>query len=470
MEKLSMEESSMTGQLNAALQYAHDQKEVFYNKLCALLAIPSVSTDPIHVPDMQAAAQWLTAELSDMGFSKANIFQTEKHPIVFAERMEAGPDAPTVLIYGHYDVQPAEPLELWQTGPFEATQRGDNLFARGSSDMKGQVLATFSAIRAVLSAGPLPVNVKYILEGEEEIGSPSLSRFLQDHKELLASSFALNPDAGMIAADIPTIVYGLRGLAYFELCVHGPAHDLHSGLFGGVVQNPAIVLADLISGMHTADGRITLPGFYDRVQPISHDEHLAMASLPMDQAYYLENTGASMLWGETGYLPAERVGGRPTLDVNGILSGFTGEGSKTVIPAWAMAKLSMRLVPDQDPEEVHRQLLAYLNAKAPKTVHWELTVMAGGPASVTDINQPGTRALARSMQAVWGKAPVFKREGGSIPVVSDMQNILGIDSVLTGFGLPDDNLHAPNEKLHLPTWYRGIDALIHFFYNLAEMN
>ncbi len=459
----------MTASLNEALQVAHSQKEAFFDRLCALLAIPSISTDPAHNADMQAAAQWLATELADMGFSNATVFSTEKHPVVFAEWLGAGSTAPTVLIYGHYDVQPVEPLELWHTKPFEATLRGENLYARGASDMKGQILATLSAIRSILATGPLPVNVKYILEGEEEIGSPSLAKFLNDHKELLASSLALNPDAGMIAADVPTIVYGLRGMAYFELRVFGPAHDLHSGLYGGVVRNPAIVLADLISGMHDSEGRVTLPGFYDCVQPISQAEHQALASLPMDEDFYLKNTGATGLWGEAGYLPVERVGARPTLDVNGILAGFTGEGSKTVIPAWAMAKISMRLVPDQDPEQVHRQLLTYLSQKTPASIRWELTEMSGGPASVTDIHGPGTQALSKSMQAVWGKAPVFKREGGSIPVVADMQKILGIDSVLTGFGLPDDNLHAPNEKLHLPTWYRGIDALIHFVFNLAEM-
>jgi len=334
--------------------------------------------------------------------------------------------------------------------------------------MKGQVMATLNAIRSILVNGPLPVNVKYILEGEEEIGSPSLTKFLQEHKDLLKSTFALNADGGMIAADIPTIVYGLRGLAYFELRVTGPAQDLHSGLFGGVVHNPAIVLADLISGMHDAEGRITLPGFYDHVLPLSAEERQGIADSPMNDAYYIKTTGVSKLWGEAGYLPAERVGGRPTLDVNGMLSGFTGEGSKTVIPSWAMAKISMRLVPNQDPEEVHQQLLAYLQAHAPSTVQWNLTVMAGGPASISDIHGPGTNALASSLEAIWGKQVVFKREGGSIPVVGDMQRILGTDSVVIGFGLPDDNLHAPNEKLHLPTWYRGINALIHFFYKLAE--
>jgi acetylornithine deacetylase/succinyl-diaminopimelate desuccinylase-like protein len=458
----------MTDALQAALKYSSEHQESFLNKLKELLVIPSVSTDPDHISDMLSAAQWLAKELENLAFSHVTIFPTEKHPVVFAEKLDAGPQAPTVLVYGHYDVQPAEPLELWQTPPFDPTVRGDNLFARGASDMKGQVLATLCAVRAVLAAGPLPVNLKYILEGEEEIGSPSLAKFLTEHKELLASDFALNADAGMIAADVPTIVYGLRGLAYFELRVIGPAHDLHSGLYGGVVHNPAIALAELISGMHDAQGRITLPGFYDKVRPLSEEERRSFSRLPMGTDYFQMNTGANILWGEAGFSPVEQVGARPTLDVNGLLSGFTGAGSKTVIPSWAMAKISMRLVPDQDPEEVHQQLVAYLTAHAPKTIRWELTVMTGGPASLTDIHQPGARALAKGLEQVWKKAPLFKREGGSIPVVGDMQKILGIDSVLTGFGLPDDNLHAPNEKLHLPTWYQGINALIHFFYNLVD--
>lgn len=457
----------MSDQRSAALGFAHQNASLFLEKLEHFVSIPSVSTDPEHVPDMKNAADWVAGELKDMGFVNVAVYPTQKHPIVFGEKLDAGPDAPTVLIYGHYDVQPAEPLDLWKTGPFHPTHMGENLYARGASDMKGQVVASISAVRSAISTGKLPVNLKYIVEGEEEIGSLNLAQFLEEHKDLLACSFALNPDSGMIAADTPTIVYALRGLAYFELRIVGPSHDLHSGMYGGVVHNPAVVLADLISGMHAPDGRITLPGYYDQVKDLSPEERQAMRRLPMDEKYYKTITGAPELWGEAGYTPVERVGARPTLDVNGLLSGFTGPGSKTVIPSWAMAKISMRLVPDQDPKTVHQQLIQYLTEHAPKSVTWELTAMAGGPASVTDTHQPGTKALSLGLQAVWGKEPLFKREGGSIPVVTEMQNILGVDSVLTGFGLPDDNLHSPNEKLHLPTWYRGIDALIHFIFNLG---
>ncbi len=454
----------------SALQYAHANRPRFVEELKALLRIPSVSTEPENKPDMQRTAEWLADHLRRLGMQGVQILPTKGHPVVYAEWLKAGNNLPTVLIYGHYDVQPAEPLELWQSPPFDPTQRGDDLFARGASDMKGQLMATLDAIEALMHNGGLPVNVKFILEGEEEIGSPNLGPFIQEHKALLASDMALNPDTGMIAADTPTIVYALRGLAYFELRVYGAEHDLHSGMYGGVVHNPAQVLCELIAGMHDQDGRILLPGYYDKVRPLSEEERAELARLDMTDNYYLQKTGAPALWGEKGFTPAERTGARPTLEVNGLYSGYTGEGSKTVLPAWAMAKLSMRLVPDQDPAEVHRQLLQYLTERAPHSVRWEVTPMAGGPACITDRNSAGVQALSRALATVWGKPPVFKREGGSVPIVADMQEILKIDSVLTGFGLPDDNIHAPNEKLHVPTWARGIDALIHFFYNLRDSN
>lgn len=454
----------------SALQYAHANRSRFVEELKALLRIPSVSTEPENKPDMQRTAEWLADHLRRLGMQGVQILPTKGHPVVYAEWLKAGDNLPTVLIYGHYDVQPAEPLELWQSAPFEPTQRGEDLYARGASDMKGQLMASLDAIESLVHNGGLPVNVKFILEGEEEIGSPNLEPFIVKHKALLASDMALNPDTGMIAADIPTIVYALRGLAYFELRVYGPEHDLHSGLFGGVVHNPAQVLCELIAGMHDQDGRVTLPGYYDKVRPLSEEERAELARLDMSDNYYLQKTGASALWGEKGFTPIERTGARPTLEVNGLYSGYTGEGSKTVLPAWAMAKISMRLVPDQDPAEVHRQLQQYLTQHAPQSVRWEVTPMAGGPACITDRNSPGVQALSRALTTVWGKPPVFKREGGSVPIVAQMQEILKIDSVLTGFGLPDDNIHAPNEKLHMPTWEHGIDALIHFFYNLRDSN
>jgi acetylornithine deacetylase/succinyl-diaminopimelate desuccinylase-like protein len=332
--------------------------------------------------------------------------------------------------------------------------------------MKGQVMACLKAIESIQSAGAFPVNLKYIFEGEEEIGSPSLQSFIAEHKDLLKCDMALNPDSGMIGADAPTIVYALRGLAYFEIRLYGQEHDLHSGQWGGVVDNPANVLAELVGGMKDKDHRITLPGFYDKVRLLTDQETKELSRLPMDENYFLHGTGAKKLAGEKGFTWVQLVGARPTLDVNGFYSGFIGEGSKTVLPCYSMAKVSMRLVPDQDPEEVKQSLIQYIEAHLPDTMRYELIVHAGNPASITDLNTPGVKALEKALETVWGKRPVFKREGGSVPVVGYMKTYLNVESVLTGFGLPDDNIHAPNERLHLPTWYKGIDALIHFFYNL----
>ncbi len=458
----------MSEQLSSALAYAQDNQQRFLNELIDFVSIPSVSTDPAARADVRRAADWAAGQLRQLGFDNVQIFATPGHPVVFAENLQAGPGKPTVLIYGHLDVQPAEPFELWKTPAFTPTVLGDNLFGRGASDMKGQVMITLKAVEAWVKNGGLPINVKFILEGEEEIGSPNLEAFISTHKEMLACDYAINPDTGMIGADVPTITYGLRGLAYFEIRLSGPVHDLHSGMYGGAVHNPAQVLCELIAGMHDSQGRVTLPGFYDRVRPLEADERAEFARLPTGEDFYLQQTGAPALFGEAGFTSAERTGGRPTLEVNGLLSGYTGAGSKTVLPAKAMAKISMRLVPDQDPGEVHQQLLQYLETHAPKTVGWEVLALTGSPASITNRNLPAVLALSRAQEQVWGKRPLFKREGGSVPVVGQMQDILGIESVLTGFGLPDDNVHAPNEKIHLPTYYRGITTFIHFFANLAE--
>ena len=460
-------ENNLADQRENALQYARNNKDKFLNSFKEILRIPSVSTDPAHNEDILHAAEWITVKLKYLGMKNVRMIPTAKHPIIYGELMET-PGAPVVLIYGHYDVQPADPIKLWETGPFEPTIRGEDIFARGSSDMKGQDLVMFNAVESLVNTGGLPINVKWLLEGEEEIGSPNLGTFISENKELLTCDFAVNPDSGMIGKEYPTLTYALRGLAYFELRVYGPAHDLHSGIYGGVVHNPAIALAELIAGMHDAKGRITLPGFYDKVQKLSKDERQEMARLPVEEKHYLEITGVPALYGEEGYTANERTGARPTLDVNGLLSGFTAEGSKTVIPAWAMAKISMRLVPDQNPKEVQQQLTRYLEEHASKDIRWELSTMAGGSASISDRNNIGVLAMSKALETVWGTRPYFRREGGSIPVVRDMQNILGIESVISGFGLPDDNVHAPNEKMHLPTWYRGIDALIHFFLNLKS--
>jgi len=449
-----------------ALAYLEQHAERFLAELESFLRIPSISTLPEHKADMERAANWVAENLRAIGAENVQVFPTAGHPVVYGELRAVQPNAPTVLVYGHYDVQPAEPLEAWHSPPFEPTVREERLYARGATDMKGQVMASLKAAEAAMHGG-LPINLKFLIEGEEEVGSPNLAPFIAEHKDLLTCDFCLNPDAGMIAPDLPTITYALRGLAYFELRVYGPKQDLHSGIYGGVVHNPAQALAELIAGMHDEQGRVTLPGFYDKVRPLDDEERAELARLPMDEAFYLEQTGAPALWGEAGYTPVERVGARPTLEVNGLYSGFIGEGAKTVLPAYAMAKISCRLVPDQAPDEVAAQMRAYLEQHAPPTIRWELEVMHGGPASITDRKSPWVQALAQAMEQAWGVRPAYKREGGSIPVVAQIQEILGKDSVLTGFGLPDGNLHGPDENLHLPTWRKGITTLVHFFYNLA---
>lgn len=455
----------MNNHRQTALDYAKQHKTDFLDSLKELVTIPSVSTDPEAKADIQRTAEWIAARLKALGIDKVAVMPTGGHPLVYGEWLGAH-GKPTVLVYGHYDVQPVDPVELWQSGPFEATVRGENVYGRGTSDMKGQDVAVFSALEAITQTGTLPVNVKFLIEGEEEIGSPSLDKFIVEHKDLLKCDVALNPDAGMIGMEYPTITYGLRGLACFELRIYGPSSDLHSGLYGGVVHNPAVALAELIAGMHDANGTVLLPGFYDDVPPLSAEERAEFARLPMDMEHFIEMTGVPKLWGEAEYTPLERVGARPTLEVNGMLSGFTGQGIKTVLPAQAMAKITCRLVPHQDTEKVYRSLQKYLEQNAPKTIRWELIKMHGGPASISDRNSAAVQAMAAALETVWGSKTLFRREGGSIPVVAQMQSILGVESVLTGFGLPDDNLHAPNEKQHLPTWYKGIDALIHFFFNL----
>jgi len=457
----------MSDPRTTAIEFAHANRSRFLAELVDFASIPSVSTDPAAKSDMQRAAQWVADQLTRLKANNVQVFQTAGHPVVYAEMLTADLAAPTILVYGHYDVQPVDPVDLWKTDPFSPDIRGENIYARGITDMKGQVLVALKAIEAILHAGPLPVNLKFMIEGEEEIGSPSLEAFMHSHKALLACDFALNPDTGMLDPDVPTITYALRGLAYFELRISGPDHDLHSGTFGGAVLNPAQALCELVAGMHDTHGRVTLPGFYDSVRPLDPQERAELARLPQGEDFYLRNTGAPALYGEAGYTPNERTGARPTLEVNGLLSGFTGEGTKTVLPAWAMAKISCRLVPDQNPGEVYQQMLAYLQANAPAAIRWTLKEMHGGAPSISDRNSVGNQALTRAMEAVWGKRPVYKREGGSVPVVTQFQRILGVEAVNTGFSLPDDNMHSPNEKMHLPTWYRGIDTFIHFFYNLG---
>jgi acetylornithine deacetylase/succinyl-diaminopimelate desuccinylase-like protein len=455
----------MSENLNQALAYFQSHRDAFLEQLIDLLRIPSVSTDPNHKQHINQAAEWLVKRLTQLGFERAQAMPTGLHPIVYAENLKAGPSACTLLIYGHYDVQPAEPLELWETPPYEPAVRGENLYARGASDMKGQVIAALSAIEC-MTGNPLPVNIKFFLEGEEEIGSPSLGKFLQANKELLKADVVINLDSGMLSPDMPAITTHLRGIAALELRVSGPKRDLHSGLFGGTVHNPAQALIELLAGMHDKNGRVTLPGFYDKVVELKPEEREQLARIPFNELFFQGASGVPKLWGEPEFTAAERTGARPTLEINGIHSGFGGVGTKTVIPSTAMAKITCRLVSDQDPGDVYKQMRAWLEQNAPDTITWELDDLHGGLPFSADMELPALKAFSKALETVWGKAPVYTRQGGSIPVAPAMKVNLGLDSILSGFGLPDDNQHAPNEKQHLPTWYKGIEALIHFFYTV----
>ena len=451
--------------LESALAFVRAQHETYLAQYKELLAIPSISTLPEHRPEVQRCAEWLAGELERLGMAQVDIIATPGHPLVYAESLEA-PGRPTVLVYGHYDVQPVDPLDEWVSDPFSAEVRGDYLYARGASDMKGQIFAQLKAVEALAAHGDLPVHLKYLLEGEEEVGSPNLAPFIDAHKELLECDVVLNCDAGIHAPDVPSIVYALRGLAYFELEVQGPGKDLHSGLFGGSVRNPIHVLCEVIAGMHDEDGRVTLPGFYDAVRELDAEERGLLKRVPHSDDTWREMAGVEELHGETGYSTIERVGARPALDVNGIWGGFTGAGAKTVLPAKAAAKLSMRLVAGQRPEDVEPQLRAYLDAKVPKGIRWTLREHSRGPGAIMDRTSPYMKAAAKALEEVFGAEPVFKREGGSVPVVGIMQEMLGVDSIMLGFALPDDGIHGPNERQYLPNFYKGIETYIRFMTSL----
>lgn len=448
------------------IEYAREHGGESIEQLRTFCSIPSISTLPEHREDVQRAAEWLAERLRGLGMPDVSILSTSGYPVVFAQGPRV-PSKPTVLVYGHYDVQPVDPVHDWNSPPFEPQTRNDHLYARGSSDMKGQIVAVLSALEALVhTRGSVPVNLKFLFEGEEEIGSPSLGSFVDAHRERLQCDVVLNCDGGIHAADVPSITYGLRGLAYFELEVRGPRNDLHSGVFGGAVHNPAHVLCRLVAGMHDAAGRITLPGFYDSVRPLTDDERAELARVPMSEEDWLRITGAPASWGENDFTILERIGARPSLDVNGLISGFTGEGSKTVLPARAMAKLSMRLTPDQRGEEVARQLRAYVAANAPPTVTWEVRDLNFAAPALIERRSPYILAAAQALESVFGKPPLYKRDGGTIPVVGILKEKLGVDSVLLGFELPDAGFHGPNEKMHLPTFHRGIETYIRFLTSL----
>ena len=449
--------------MEPVLRHIHRNRDRYIAELKEFLTIPSISNNAENRPDMERCASFLRGQLESIGMQKAALFPTQGHPIVYGEWLGA-PGKPTVLFYGHYDVQPVDPLGLWISGPFQPTIRDGELYARGAVDDKGQVWMNLKAIEAHLEAqGALPLNLKLLIEGEEEVGSSHLDAFIQSHQELLRADVALISDTPMFDRGIPSICYGLRGLAYFQLDLKGTSQDLHSGSFGGTVINPNFALAQIIHSLKDSDGRILIPGFYDDVAPMSDREKEELSRLPFDQERFRREVGAPELFGERGYGTLERIWSRPTLEVNGLCGGFTGEGAKTVIPAVAMAKISMRLVPDQDPDRIARLFERHLKTVTPRSVELTLTRMHGGKPWLAPIDHPAIRAASRALEKGFGAAPVFVREGGSIPVVDTLAETLGLSTVLMGVGLPDENAHAPNEKLDLGNFQNGIVSVAHFF-------
>lgn len=454
--------------LQETITYLRNMRSEYVQRFSEALAIPSISTFGENRPDMLRMAAWLEAQMSGMGLENIRLMSTTSNPIVYGDWLHA-PGKPTVLVYGHYDVQPADPLDEWESSPFSPTLRGDYIYARGASDMKGQIFAQLMAVEALMKVqGSLPVNLKYLIEGDEEVGSPPLQDFLKANKDLLRCDAVLNCDSMLHGEDTPSIVYALRGLAYFEVEITGPARDLHSGVFGGIVRNPLDALCCVLAGMHDRDGRITLPGFYDTVRPLSKEERGILEEGPYTDEYFLNLSGAPGLCGESGYSTIERLGARPSLDINGIWGGFQGEGAKTVLPARAGAKLSMRLVADQELEAVVEQLRAYLQASVPAECRWTMTVHSLGPGAIMDRNSACMRAAAAALKKVFGKEPFFRREGASVPVVGMMQQVLGVDSVMLGFGLPEDGIHGPNERQSLPLLFKGMETYLHFMEMLAS--
>lgn len=443
----------------------HDQR--LHDDLFAFLRIPSVSARSEHKADVAAAAAWLHGHLARIGFTTETI-ATDGHPVVLAEWRKAPAGAPTVLVYGHYDVQPPEPLELWTSPAFEPTLRNGNIYARGSVDDKGQLWLHVAALEAHLATrGTLPVNVIVLAEGEEEVGSEHLAPFIERHRTRLACDAVVISDSTMFAPGIPSILSSLRGLAYFQIDVTGPNSDLHSGMYGGAVVNPATALSRIIASFHDADGRVAIPGFYDTVRPFPDNVRAGMRELPFDEADFMRHLEVSALGGEPGYTTLEKLWTRPTCEVNGLLSGYTGEGAKTVLPGRSMAKVSCRLVPDQDPAVIHRLLEQHVRAVAPAGVTVTVTALHGGHPWRADLEGPLYDAAARALTAAFGRAPVITGEGGSIPVVNDFARLLDAPVLLVGFGLPGENAHAPDEWISQDNFRRGMRAIAALWDELA---
>lgn len=455
--------------MKEVIDYIDSNYERYLDELKEFLRIPSISTLPEHSKDMQTAAEFVATKLKDAGMNKVEIFQTEGHPLVYAEWLGV-PGKPTVLIYGHYDVQPVDPIELWETPPFEPTIKGDNIFARGATDDKGQMFVHIKSVEAYFKTfGSLPLNVKFIIEGEEEIGSSNLSSFLKNNVDLLKADAVLISDTSLFDVGVPTITYGLRGLAYMEVEVLGPNRDLHSGTYGGAVPNPINILSEMIAKLKDKDGRITITGFYKDVLKLTKEERQNFKALKFSEKEFAKSVGIKKSVGEKGYSVLERIWARPTLDCNGIIGGFTGQGAKTIIPSKASAKISMRLVPNQDPKKIAKLFTKYINQIAPDYVNVKVTSIHGGYPVLAPLDHKATKAAARAMSKAFGKKTIFMREGGSIPIVVDFANRLKACPVLMGLGLDSENLHSPNEHFNLNHFKLGIKSSAYFLDEFSKI-
>jgi len=450
-------------------RYLDEHAEARLESYKELVRIPSISALPEHAADCRRTAEWIAADLERIGMEHAEVSETGGHPIVYADWLHA-PNAPTVLVYCHYDVQPVDPLDLWTSPPFEPVVDGNRILGRGVADDKGQLHLHLRATEALLATrGGLPVNLKFVFEGEEESSSVHLEPWLTANRDRLAADFALISDTGFFEGNLPAITVGLRGLMYAQIDVTGTAVDLHSGGYGGAVQNPANALATIIAGLKGSDGRIRIPGFYDDVVELTPADRERFASLPFDEAEYQSRLGLPALFGEEGYTTLERRGARPTLDVNGIWGGFQGEGSKTIIPAHARAKVSCRLVPNQDPDRIFAAFRDYVLEIAPEGVRTEVRSLGGGQPSVTPVDHPATQAAARALEATFGREPLYLREGGSIPICASFESVLGLPVVLLGFDPPDQQAHAPNEWMDLRNYETGIRTVARMWDEVAAL-
>jgi acetylornithine deacetylase/succinyl-diaminopimelate desuccinylase-like protein len=454
--------------MQAWKQYQEKNKDRFLEELLGLLRFPSISADSSHKSDMLACAEAVKKSLLQAGAGKATIFETKGHPVVYGEKIE-DPAKPTILVYGHYDVQPPDPLELWKSAPFEPLLKDGKIFARGSADDKGQFFMHIKALEVMKEQGSLPCNIKFIIEGEEEIGSPNLGTFVQTHKDLLKADVILISDTSMISLNTPSIDTGVRGLAYIQVEVTGPNRDLHSGVYGGAVANPITILARMIASCHDENNHISIPGFYDDVLVASPEERKMLAQAPFDEKEYEDDLGLKSLWGEKGFSTNERTGIRPTIEVNGIWGGYQGEGSKTVLPSRAFAKISARLVPNQTSGKITSLLLNYFKRIAPEAVRVNAFDLHGGEPYLTPLDSKAYRAAEKAIESTFGKKPVPVRGGGSIPICSLLEKELGIKIVFLGFGLDSDNLHSPNEKFDIANFYKGIETIPYFHQYFAEM-